>query len=100
MPTYQYVCDPCAIVYETMHSMSAPPLKTCQKCKGDVSRMISAPMLNTRNYTSPTQATYAKLSESDEMKKEAELQKVYETIWVPPEVKHDPWDDDDDHHHH
>jgi hypothetical protein len=25
---------------------------------------------------------------------ENDLQKVYRTIWVPPEVKHSPWDDD------
>jgi hypothetical protein len=57
-------------------------------------KVISAPHLNTRNYSSPTEAKYAKLSESDEIAKEQELQKVYKTIWIPPEVKHSPWDDD------
>jgi len=37
------------------------------------------------------------LSASDEIAKEKELQKVYETIWVPPEVKHSPWDEDHAH---
>jgi len=55
---------------------------------------LSAPSLNTRNHSSPTQAKYAKLSESDEIAKEKELQKVYETVWIPPEVKHNPWDHD------
>jgi len=30
----------------------------------------------------------------DEIAKEADMQKVYKTIWLPPEVKHSPWDDD------
>lgn len=94
MPTYEYVCDPCEIIYETMHGMNDPAPAMCPKCDGGLQRLISAPMLNTRNYTSPTQAKYAKLSESDELKKEKELQKVYETIWLPPEVKHDPWHED------
>ena len=34
------------------------------------------------------------ISESDEVAMENEFQKVYQTIWVPPEVKHSPWDDD------
>jgi hypothetical protein len=45
-------------------------------------------------HSSPTQAKYAKVSESDEIAKEKDLQKVYETIWIPPEVKHSPWDHD------
>ena len=56
--------------------------------------MLSAPYLNTRNHSSPTEAKYANLSVSDEIAKEKELQKVYKTIWIPPEVKHSPWDDD------
>jgi hypothetical protein len=56
--------------------------------------MLSAPSLNTRQYSSPTEAKYANLSVSDEIKKEADMQKVYKTIWLPPEVKHSPWEDD------
>ena len=41
-----------------------------------------------------TEAKYANLSVSDEIAKEAELQKIYKTVWLPPEVKHSPWDDD------
>jgi hypothetical protein len=51
------------------------------------------------NHTSPTAAKYAKMSETEELARENELQKVYKTIWVPPEVKHSPWEEDDDHHH-
>ena len=55
--------------------------------------MLSAPYLNTRNYSSPTEAKYANLSVSDEIAKEKEMQKVYQTIWIPPEVKHSPWEE-------
>ncbi|MGI9333570.1 MAG: hypothetical protein ACR2RL_10490 [Gammaproteobacteria bacterium] len=50
-------------------------------------------MLNTKRFTSPTAAKYSKLSVSEEMAREKELQKVYETIWIPPEAKHSPWDE-------
>lgn len=66
----------------------------CQRCNGALRKVISAPSLNLKNHTSPTQAKYAKLSDSDEIAKEKELQKVYSTIWIPPEVKHSPWDHD------
>jgi hypothetical protein len=56
--------------------------------------VISAPNLNIKGYTSPTEAKYANLSESDEIKKEQDLQKVYQTIWLPEDVKHSPWDRD------
>ena len=49
--------------------------------------MISAPSLNIHGYTSPTEAKYANLSVSDEIKKERSY-RVYETIWLPEEVKH------------
>jgi hypothetical protein len=56
--------------------------------------VLSAPSLNTRRFSSPTEAKYANLSVSDEIAKEADMQKVYKTIWLPPEVKHSPWEDD------
>ena len=62
----------------------------CPKCHGELRKVIAAPSLNTRRFTSPTEAKYADLSLSDEVKKEKELQKVYETIWLPEEVKHSP----------
>ncbi len=94
MPIYEYACDPCRVIYQTRHSMNESGPSNCKKCGGDLRKVISAPHLNTRNYTSPTEAKYANLSLSDEVKKEKDLQKVYETIWVPPEVKHSPWDRD------
>ena len=94
MPTYEYACDPCRVIYQTRHGINDPRPEKCPQCQGTLRKVLSAPSLNTQNHTSPTQAKYAKLSESDEIAKEKELQKVYRTIWIPPEVKHSPWDDD------
>ena len=55
-------------------------------------RTISAPGINRYNYSSPTEAKYAKVSAREEIAKEQELQRVYERIWLPPPVKHSPWD--------
>ena len=94
MPTYEYACDGCRIIYQTRHGMNERGLERCASCEGELRKVFSAPSLNTGRHSSPTAAKYAKLSESDEIAKEASLQKVYQTIWVPPEVKHSPWDHD------
>jgi putative FmdB family regulatory protein len=99
VPIYEYACDPCKVIYRTKHRISESGPSACQKCKGELRKMISAPSLNTKRFTSPTQEKYSKISPSDELAMEKELQKVYQTIWVPPEVKHSPWDDDHDHDH-
>jgi hypothetical protein len=49
--------------------------------------------LNLNSFSSPTEAKYAKMSPREEVAKEQELQKVYERIWLPPPVKHNPWED-------
>ena len=92
MPIYEYECTPCLIIYEVRQSMKDPPLTSCPKCDGPVSRVISAPNLNRYNFSGPTEAKYAKISAREEIAKERELQKVYERIWLPPPVKHSPWD--------
>jgi len=84
MPTYEYACDPCRVIYQTRHGMNESGPAHCQNCKGNLRKVISAPSLNTKNHSSPTQAKYSKLSESDEIAKEKDLQKVYQTIWIPP----------------
>jgi putative FmdB family regulatory protein len=92
VPTYEYACDPCRVIYQTRHGINDPRPELCPRCNGALRKVISAPSLNVHNYASPTEAKYANLSESDEIKKEKELQKVYETIWLPEGVKHSPWD--------
>jgi hypothetical protein len=32
------------------------------------------------------------MSDREEMAREAALQKDYQTIWLPPPVKHNPWE--------
>ena len=93
MPVYEYECTPCRIIYEVRQGMNAPPLETCPACKGTVTRLISAPNLNRYNFSSPTEAKHANLSTRDEITKEKALQKDFQKIWLPPPVKHSPWDD-------
>lgn len=92
MPIYEYECAPCLTLYEVRQGMKDAPLTTCPKCAGPVTRTISAPNLNRRNFASPTEAKYAKVSPREEIAKEKELQKDYEKIWLPPPVKHTPWE--------
>lgn len=92
MPLYEYECDPCRVVYETMHGMNASGPETCPKCGRTLTRAMSAPRLNRYNYASPTEAKYARVTEREEIAKEQDLQKVFERIWLPPPVQHSPWD--------
>ena len=93
MPTYEYECAPCLVIYETRHGINDTPVERCPRCGGTVSRLVSAPNLNRGNYASPTAAKYAKVSDRDEMARERVLQRDYERIWLPPPVKHSPWDE-------
>jgi len=40
MPTYEYKCDECGIVFERFQHFSEEPLKTCPECAGAVHRVI------------------------------------------------------------
>ena len=44
MPIYEYECEKCNTTFEAMQSVSAKPLKICNKssCKGKVHRLVSA----------------------------------------------------------
>jgi putative FmdB family regulatory protein len=94
VPTYEYACDPCLVIYQTRHGMNDAGLEQCGKCSGGLRKVLSAPSLNLKRHTSPTAAKYANLSVTDELAKEKELQKIYETIWIPAAIKHNPWDED------
>ena len=41
MPTYEYECRKCGHQFERFQSITAPPVKTCPKCKGKVARLLS-----------------------------------------------------------
>ncbi len=94
MPAYHYKCEPCRIIYKVSHGMNEQPEISCPECRGATERMLSAPSLNTGGHTSPTAAKYAKIGASEEIARENELQKTNQTIWLPPDVKHSPWDDE------
>jgi putative FmdB family regulatory protein len=92
MPVYEYECPPCHVIYEVRHGIEDAPPEHCPRCRGGLARLISAPNLNRGNHSSPTAAKYAKLSARDEIAREKILQKDFERIWLPPPVKHSPWD--------
>jgi len=87
MPLYEYRCDPCRILYQVRHGMNDKPLSTCQQCGGTVRRVFSVPNLNLDNFSSPTEAKYARMTASEEIAREKELQKDFQTIFLPGGVK-------------
>ena len=40
MPTYEYECKKCGHRFEKFQSMKDEPLKSCEKCGGEVRRLI------------------------------------------------------------
>ena len=40
MPTYEYECRKCGHRFETFQSMKDEPLKKCEKCGGELRRLI------------------------------------------------------------
>ncbi len=90
MPIYEYACEGCRVVYEVLQRLNDAPLGECPRCRRAVRRQVSAPRLNTGNFSSPTEARYARMSITEEVKREQVLQRSYETLPFPPGVKHDP----------
>ena len=44
MPTYEYECTRCQLVFEEVKPMSAPRRERCPQCRGKVERLISGGM--------------------------------------------------------
>ncbi len=42
MPTYEYECQRCGDRFELFQGINEPPLRQCQKCKGELKRLIGA----------------------------------------------------------
>lgn len=40
MPTYEYKCEECGMVFERFQHFSEEPVKTCPECDGPVRRVI------------------------------------------------------------
>ena len=45
MPLYEYRCENCGSRIEKIQKFSDPPLATCEKCGGDLTRLLSAPAI-------------------------------------------------------
>ena len=43
MPLYEYQCKACDDLTEVMRRFSDPPLDTCEKCGGELKKLLSAP---------------------------------------------------------
>jgi putative FmdB family regulatory protein len=41
VPTYEYECTKCGIVFDEFQSITAPPRQRCPACRGKVERLIS-----------------------------------------------------------
>ena len=41
MPIYEYICDKCKHRFELMQRIDEKPPKTCPRCRGKVSKVIS-----------------------------------------------------------
>jgi putative FmdB family regulatory protein len=44
MPLYEYKCKKCGHRFERIQSYTAPDVKECPVCQGEVERLISAPV--------------------------------------------------------
>jgi putative FmdB family regulatory protein len=45
LPLYEYRCEKCGSRIEKIQKFSDPPLATCEKCGGDLMRLLSAPAI-------------------------------------------------------
>ena len=43
MPLYEYKCLGCGYVSEAIQRVSDPPLQTCDRCGGELEKLLSAP---------------------------------------------------------
>ncbi|MBN1972047.1 MAG: hypothetical protein JW787_00290 [Sedimentisphaerales bacterium] len=40
MPTYEYKCENCGLIFEKFQSMADKPIEKCPECSGNVQRLI------------------------------------------------------------
>lgn len=45
MPLYEYLCTSCNTHFERIQKFSDPPLTRCEKCGGEVERLLSSPAI-------------------------------------------------------
>ena len=68
MPLYEYQCEKCGSRIEKIQKFSDPPLATCEKCGGDLTRLLSAPAIQFKG-TGWYVTDYAKKSTSGQASK-------------------------------
>jgi putative FmdB family regulatory protein len=85
LPIYEYRCLNCGELVEKIQKFSDPPLTTCQKCGGELERLLSSPAIQFKgsgwyitDYArkSAPQAGKSEGSESDSGKKASEAPKA------------------------
>ena len=91
MPIYEYQCHHCRVIFEVIQNLRSRAYRKCPRCNRRAKRILSTPSLNLRNYSSPSEAKYARMPIQEELAREKELQKSYETIRLPKGVKHNPY---------
>ena len=45
MPLYEYQCDACGHRFEVIQKFSDPPVENCQRCSGNVRKLLSSPAI-------------------------------------------------------
>ena len=45
MPLYEYQCDACGNRFEVIQKFSDAPVETCEKCGGQVRKLLSSPAI-------------------------------------------------------
>ena len=45
MPLYEYQCDACGHRFEVIQKFSDAPIETCEKCGGQVRKLLSSPAI-------------------------------------------------------
>lgn len=45
MPLYEYLCQACGQKIEVIQKFSDPPLETCEKCGGQLQKLLSSPAI-------------------------------------------------------
>jgi putative FmdB family regulatory protein len=45
LPLYEYQCRKCGATIEKIQKFSDPPLETCEKCGGELERLVSSPAI-------------------------------------------------------
>jgi putative FmdB family regulatory protein len=68
LPLYEYRCEKCGSRIEKIQKFSDPPLTTCEKCSGELVRLLSAPAIQFKG-TGWYVTDYAKKSSSGESSK-------------------------------